>query len=181
MKTGLHTTEEDVWEARLARLSCMLLRAFVLLMTFACFIMFGMVYYEMLQSEWRAKASKLKLEAAYCNAHGVSPMEYQEVCLPARQVIERSAYVHAFELTIEWHMQRFFPVAYCRAHSDMCMIWGVKFADSLEGLIRWLPWIMPMLTPLLAGFVWKILTRPCKRKATTTTTVPLKQIEGKMD
>ena len=154
------------------------------------FTLLGSVFHEMIHSEWRLKAAKQNLYTLYCHSQDISPEESRDICDPARKIIERSAFAHAAELTAEWCLGKVLPVAYCKAHPDMCMIWGTKVADVLESLVRWLPVLLPMLAPVLMGMVWRSLMNACRSRSRrkpetlttmTTTTSPnytYKQIEG---
>lgn len=163
----------DDW---LSRASCFVIKAALLGALVIGLLMSLLVYYEMLQGEWRAKASKLKLEQAYCRSEHVSPQEYQEVCLPARKVIERNAYRQAWDATLEWHLYKLPFVSYCVSHPDMCTMWGTKMVDVIDSLARWLPVILPMLIPMIATFVWRFITKQmCRSRKTqfpTSTSIP---------
>jgi hypothetical protein len=177
MYTGEGATE-DVWLARLDRWACLVVRGAVLGLILLLVVGLSLVFHEMLSAEWRLKAAKLKLDQTFC--HGgvdLNPHEFQDVCVPARQVLDRNAYVKAAEATGEWCVQRLPFVGYCRAHPDMCMLWGTKLVD----VFAWLPMLLPMLAPVLAGLVWKLLTKPCRRPSSrrpVATSPEIKQIEG---
>jgi hypothetical protein len=179
--TSCSEQTEDVWLVRLDRWACLVVRGTCLALVLMLLVGLLMVYHEMLSAEWRIKASKLKLDQTYCRTEHVTPHEFQDVCVPARQVLERNAYLKAAEATTEWCMQRLPFVGYCRAHSDMCTLWGTKLVDVIDSLARWLPMLVPMMAPALVGVAWKLLTKPCRRTRRAVSTPPpetLKQIEG---
>ena len=168
---------EDVWVARLDRWACLVVRGAVLALIVILVVGLSMVYHEMLGAEWRMKADMLKRDQTYCRDAKISPHEFQDVCVPARKVLDRNTYLKAAEATGEWCVQRLPFIGYCRTHPDMCMLWGTKLVDVLA----WLPMLLPMLAPLLAGLLWKLLTKPCRRPARrpgVATPAEIKQIEG---
>lgn len=167
---------EDVWVARLDRWACLVVRVAVLALIALAVVALALVYHDMLGAEWRMKADKLTLDRTYCRDANMSPHEFQDVCVPARKVLDRNAYVKAAEATGEWCVQRLPFVGYCRAHPDMCMLWGTKLVD----VFAWLPMLLPMLAPVLAGLAWKLLTRPCRRSSSRPprSAAEIKQIEG---